>query len=132
MNSKKLQSTLFTLALVFGLVACDKPGPAEKAGKEIDNAVEKASDKIEQVAEKLGEKTEKTVDKMDDALITTKIKAAMMAEPGLKTLEINVDTVDGVVTLSGTVNSQTEVNKAVEITHAVKGVSSVKDDMHVK
>ena len=42
---------------------------------------------------------------VDDATITTKVKSAVFAEPGLKTLQIGVDTKDGVVTLSGTVDT---------------------------
>ena len=42
---------------------------------------------------------------VDDAAITAKVKTAIMAEPGLKATEINVDTKDAVVTLTGTVPS---------------------------
>src|SRR5262245_45541481 len=42
----------------------------------------------------------------DDATITTKVKEAVMADPNLKSTDINVDTKNGVVTLAGTVGSQ--------------------------
>lgn len=69
---------------------------------------------------------------IDDSVITTKVKAAVLNEPTLKSMEINVETFKGVVQLSGFVNSQSDINKAVEITRSVKGVSSVKNDMRVK
>jgi len=77
-------------------------------------------------------KHEGTGEYFDDSVITTKVKAAILDEPGLKSAEINVETFKGVVQLSGFVNSQANVNKAVEIARGVKGVSSVKNDMRVK
>lgn len=69
---------------------------------------------------------------IDDSVITTKVKAAILNEPTLKVAEINVETFKGVVQLSGFVNSQADINKAVSVARGVKGVSSVKNDMRVK
>jgi hypothetical protein len=69
---------------------------------------------------------------VDDATITTKVKAAVMAEPNLKSTDINVDTKDGVVTLAGTVNSQDEKQKANSAAQSVQGVKSVSDQLVVK
>jgi len=69
---------------------------------------------------------------VDDAVITTKVKAAIFNEPTLKSTEINVETFKGVVQLSGFVNSQADINKAVEVTRSVKGVTSVKNNMRLK
>lgn len=77
-------------------------------------------------------KHEGTGEYVDDAVITTKVKAEIFEEPGLKSAEINVETFKGVVQLSGFVSSQANINKAVEVARAVKGVKSVKNDMRVK
>jgi len=69
---------------------------------------------------------------VDDAVITTKVKAAIFNEPSLKSAEINVETFKGVVQLSGFVNSQADINKAVSLARSVKGVTSVKNDMRLK
>ena len=69
---------------------------------------------------------------VDDTVITTKVKAAILDEPSLKSSEINVETFKGTVQLSGFVSSRNEISKAVEVTRAVKGVTSVKSDMRVK
>lgn len=71
-------------------------------------------------------------DYLDDAMITTKVKAAVLNEPTLKSYEINVETYKGVVQLSGFLSSQSDINKAVEVARGVKGVVSVKNDMRVK
>jgi len=77
-------------------------------------------------------KHEGTGEYIDDSVITTKVKAAILNEPALKVAEINVETFKGVVQLSGFVNSQADINKAVEVARGVRGVSSVKNDMRVK
>jgi osmotically-inducible protein OsmY len=69
---------------------------------------------------------------IDDSFITTKVKAAMLAEPGLKSAEINVETFKGVVQLSGFVSSSADIAGAVRVAKGVEGVSSVKNDMRVK
>ncbi|HUY02701.1 MAG TPA: BON domain-containing protein [Rhodocyclaceae bacterium] len=77
-------------------------------------------------------KQEGTGEYLDDAVLTTKVKAAVFNEPSLKSAEINVETFKGVVQLSGFVDSQADINKAVELARKVKGVTSVKNDMRVK
>ncbi|MDZ4315640.1 MAG: BON domain-containing protein [Azonexus sp.] len=77
-------------------------------------------------------KQEGTGEYVDDSVITTKVKAAILGEPTLKVAEINVETFKGVVQLSGFVSSTAMVNKAVEIARKVSGVKSVKNDMRVK
>jgi len=69
---------------------------------------------------------------VDDAVITTKVKAAIFNEPTLKSAEINVETFKGVVQLSGFVNSQTDISKAVSLARSVNGVTAVKNDMRLK
>lgn len=49
----KLKFIALSMLLVAGLSACDKQGPAETAGKNIDQAVEKAGDKINEAADKV-------------------------------------------------------------------------------
>ncbi len=77
-------------------------------------------------------KQEGTGEYFDDTVITTKVKAAILDEPSLKSAEINVETFKGTVQLSGFVSSRADISKAVEVARAVKGVTSVKNDMHVK
>ena len=69
---------------------------------------------------------------VDDTVITTKVKAAILEEPGLKSSEINVETFKGVVQLSGFVSSSADISTATKVAQAVAGVTSVKNDMHVK
>lgn len=77
-------------------------------------------------------KKEGTGEYIDDSIITTKVKAAVLNEPTLKSAEINVETFKGVVQLSGFVNSQEDITKAASVAKGVKGVTSVKNDMRLK
>ena len=77
-------------------------------------------------------KQEGTGQYVDDTVITTKVKAAILAEPTLKSTEINVETFKGVVQLSGFVSSRDAETKAVQVARAVGGVTSVKNDMRLK
>ncbi|NMM29003.1 MAG: BON domain-containing protein [Glaciimonas sp.] len=77
-------------------------------------------------------KQESTGQYVDDTVITTNVKAAILNEPSLKVTEINVETFKGTVQLSGFVSSQDNATTAVKITSAVKGVKSVKNDMRLK
>ena len=77
-------------------------------------------------------KQEGTGEYIDDSVITTKVKAAILDEPTLKVFEINVETFKGVVQLSGFVSSPAAVNKASAVARHVAGVKSVRNDILVK
>jgi len=115
-----------------GLAACDKQHPAETAGKSIDQATEKVGDKMDEASKKLGEQSGKAGEALDDAAITAKVKAAILAEPGLRVLQISVDTTKGVTTLSGSADSQQSSDRAKEIAGAVAGVKGVENQLVVK
>jgi c(7)-type cytochrome triheme protein len=69
---------------------------------------------------------------IDDAVITAKVKAAILEEPALKSAEINVETSKGRVQLTGFVSSRADINQAVKVAKKIKGVKSVKNDMILK
>ena len=77
-------------------------------------------------------KKEGTGEYIEDSVITTKVKAAVLNEPTLKFSEIHVETFKGVVQLSGFVSSEADIKKAAEVARNVKGVTSVKNDMYLK
>lgn len=69
---------------------------------------------------------------MDDSAITAKVKEAILAEPGLHSLQIGVETYKGTVQLSGFVDTLPSKSRAGEVTAKVAGVRSVKNDLVVK
>ncbi len=53
--------------IIVSFTACKKEGPAERAGKKIDEFVEKAGKKIEESAEKAGDKIEEAGEKVKES-----------------------------------------------------------------
>ncbi|HQY49710.1 MAG TPA: BON domain-containing protein [Thermomonas sp.] len=62
---------------------------------------------------------------VDDAWITTKVKAELATTKGVAASDVSVTTADGRVTLTGVLATKTAVNKAVATTQGIKGVKSV-------
>jgi hyperosmotically inducible periplasmic protein len=69
---------------------------------------------------------------IDDTTVTTKVKAALVANPVTKARQINVTTVNGIVQLSGFVDSASEKNTATEVVRSVAGVQSIKNELETK
>lgn len=76
--------------------------------------------------------TESAGQYVDDSVITTKVKAAVLAEPGLSTLQIGVETYKQVVQLSGFVDSGAAKTRAGAVAGNVEGVKSVRNNLVVK
>ena len=135
MTHGNLKLIAISLLLAAGLAACDKPGPAEKAGKAMDQTASDAKNKIgetvDKTEKKMTEQSAKAGQAIDDSEITARVKAAVFGEPGLKTMQIHVDTVMGVVTLTGTVDSQANSDKARTLAAAVADVKEVSNKLVV-
>jgi osmotically-inducible protein OsmY len=69
---------------------------------------------------------------MGDSWVTTKVKTAILNEPSLKVLQINVETYKGEVQLSGFVDNAASKAKAAEIARSVEGVTAVKNDLQLR
>jgi hyperosmotically inducible protein len=79
-----------------------------------------------------GKKYESTGEYVDDSAITTKVKASILGDSKLKTLQIDVETFKGVVQLSGFVDSSEMATRAAELARTVKGVKMVNNSLIVK
>lgn len=64
-------------------------------------------------------------DKAADGWITTKVKSELATTKNVKSTDISVTTMDGVVTLTGTASSAAEKAKVEGVAKKVKGVKSV-------
>jgi len=78
------------------------------------------------------QKHENTGEYLDDTVITTKVKAAILNEPTLKVLQISVKSFKGVVQLSGFVDSAQNSAKAGDVAARVTGVTEVNNNLNVK
>jgi osmotically-inducible protein OsmY len=69
---------------------------------------------------------------IDDATITARVKTALLNDPEVGGLAIDVDTFKGVVTLSGRVKSKGEELKAMQLARQVPGVADVKSTLQIE
>lgn len=144
-GTKRIRCALPVLvasALALSLVACGEKSSPEKVGKDTDRAGAQSGGKLEEVttaAEKkvqqaenlVGEKTAEASKAIGDTALTAKIKAALLAEPNLKSLAIDISTSDGIVTLYGTVDTPAIRDRVVQVVSGVNGVKSVKNNLVV-
>ena len=70
--------------------------------------------------------------KVDDGIITAKVKAALLADANVKSLDIAVATRKGEVQLSGFVDNQGQIDRATEVSHGIEGARSVSNQMSIK
>ena len=66
-----------------------------------------------------------------DAQLTAAVKAKLAAEPDVSALRIDVDTLNGVVTLKGRVKSAAEKEQALRVARDTNGVKNVEDMLTV-
>lgn len=101
---RKLLSTLAVAAILSGgLVACSAIEGRQTAGEYID-----------------------------DSAITAQVKSKIVAEPSLSAMQINVETMQGVVQLSGFVDQASDKTLAARTAASVNGVRSVKNNIVVR
>lgn len=100
---------LLTTAISMSIVACSKPVdtaanvPSTTAGTEID-----------------------------DTVVTASVRAALLADPDVKSLEVKVETRKGEVQLSGFVSDLKQVERISAIVKGVQGVKTIDNKLEMK
>lgn len=69
---------------------------------------------------------------IDDATITTKVKAALLQDEQLKDTSISVETDKANVHLTGMVSTKSQANEAVRVANQIGGVKGVLDHIAVR
>lgn len=77
-------------------------------------------------------KQESTGEYIDDTILTTRVKTALLNDPLVSGLAVNIETYKGTVQLSGFVKSVAERNRAVDLARGVKGIRQVKNDILIR
>jgi hyperosmotically inducible periplasmic protein len=70
--------------------------------------------------------------RIDDSVITARVKAAILADPAMKSMDVGVTTRKGEVMLSGFVDNSVLQGQAIDLARDVDGVTSVVDHMSIK
>lgn len=102
------------------------PSPADQSAPPADQTAAPSADQAAMPPADQSATAQKDSEQpLDDTMITTKVKAEMLAAKDVAGMKIEVKTVNGVVSLSGDVHSQAEADRAAEVARRVKGVTSV-------
>lgn len=80
-----------------------------------------------QVGERVADGVNRATQAVDDATLTAKIKSKMALDDVVSASDIDVDTVDGVVTLTGVVRSEQERERATQLARETLGVRTVNE-----
>lgn len=137
----RIASVLAVSALALGLAACSKTEDAT-VGQRLDSAVDrteqsateariKAESAMQSAGNKMEQGSQTAMEKIDDATITAQVSAGLAKDPDLSAIKINVDTVNGSVTLNGPATTPAAKERAQTIASAVKGVTSVNNQLTV-
>ena len=118
-------------ALVVGVTACDRPADRDRTSATTPPATSRAPDTTTPVppappAPMADRSVGQTI---DDAGVTAKVKTALAAAKDVSATSINVDTVQGKVTLSGRVSNPSEAERALDVARNVEGVKSVESKL---
>ncbi|MBL8351285.1 MAG: BON domain-containing protein [Burkholderiaceae bacterium] len=69
---------------------------------------------------------------IDDATLTTRVKAKFAADPTVSAMAISVETLKGVVQLSGFAKDESEKDAAARLARETSGVMAVRNDIVVR
>ncbi|MCO5125212.1 MAG: BON domain-containing protein [Rhizobacter sp.] len=134
-------TTLAALASAAFLVACSDS--QQTAGQKLDQTVATAQEKGAELKSEAKQATAELKDQaasmaasatqtVGDAAITTEVNASLAKDAALRVMEIDVDTVQGRVTLSGTAPDAAAMQRATQLAQAVDGVKAVDNRLVVK
>lgn len=140
------------LAVLLG--ACGKTDDGQTVGQKVDAGIANAEQKTEaaqaeakqqmdaakaQISEAtsdakqaVGQAADKVAEKLDDAAITASVNAELAKDPQLSALRINVDTVNGAVSLRGSAPNADARSRATTLASAVRGVTRVDNQLEVR
>lgn len=68
-------------------------------------------------------------DVVDDSTINASVKTRLMAEKGVRSMDVNVETYKGIVLLSGFVETQEQKDAAGRVAKGVSGVEQVRNEI---
>ncbi len=153
---KFLQTSLLAGAAATAILlgACSKTDDQQTVGQQVDSAIASAErqgniakneikESVADARQATGSATsdlraratnaaDLVSDKVQDAAITASVNAELAKDPDLSALKINVDTVNGRVSLHGAAPDAPARERATRLASAVKGVVEVQNQLEIK
>lgn len=116
-------------ALAIGVAACDLSPSSDSPGRTFDSIAENAGRDLEPPAVTAAQNIGQPFNAASDAALAARVKAAIDGEPGLGSINVDVNAVDGVITLYGTADTPAKRHQAAMVALNVGGVRSVRNAM---
>jgi osmotically-inducible protein OsmY len=118
-------------ALAVGLTACDPQPTVDKLAKSVDNLVEPAGRDHDpaRAPAPARQGMDQSAAAVPDAMLEERVKAALTADPGLRSVTVDVRSDHGVITLYGTADTPAKGHQAAMVALNVDGVRSVRNEM---
>jgi osmotically-inducible protein OsmY len=118
-------------ALALTLTACDLKPAADNPAKTFESPVENAVRNAGPMGPAEGTESSASASMASDAALAARVEAALSNDPALRSIKVNVDAANGVITLSGTADTPGKSDQAATVALQVDGVRSVKNEMVV-
>ncbi|WP_282297519.1 BON domain-containing protein [Stenotrophomonas sp. PS02289] len=112
-KTRNLLAASLALGMVFASTSVMAKDPPKTGDKAMDHSAMTHAD------------THDSTEPVSDSWITTKVKADLLASSNVPGTKVEVETVNGVVTLKGNVATKAEHDKAVTTAKGIKGVQRV-------
>lgn len=122
---KLATGTLLAGALALALPGCSRPADAPTRSGQVVTPPASSASGASGASATIGSE-------IDDSVVTTKVKAALLNDPDVKGIDFKVETRKGEVLLSGFAANQSQIDRAVAVAQAVPGVKSVDNKVSLK
>ena len=119
--SHSLPAVLFAASTLLVLGACNQ-ADRQEVRSDTARATDTVKNDVSNMATNAG-------NAIDDATLTTKVKAALLADELVKGTQIDVDSSNGTVTLNGAVSTPTHKQRAEQLALNVEGVRTVQNKL---
>ena len=110
--------------------AVERTAPTTGIVDEIDR--ERARQAGAEIGETVAVGAERAQRALTEGSLTAKIKSKMALDDNIDAIDIDIDTVDRVVTLRGNVDSADERERAMRLSRETEGVTSVVDQLMIR
>jgi hypothetical protein len=118
-------------ALALTLAACDSKLAADNSPKTSESYVENAGRNPGPMTPATGTRGAASPSMGSDSALAAKVRTALSTDPDLRSITVNVDAANGVITLSGTADTPAKSHQAAMVALNVDGVRSVKNEIVV-
>ncbi len=136
------RSIVSGLIVVGMLGGCDQAAE-DRAAKQAAESVRESNQALRQLSEQVKQGSNEVAraaksgakevgEHLSDAAITARVKAALVADPSVDGMKIDVDTRDAVVILRGSLPDATQSARAEDIAGRVNGVRSVQNTLKLE